>query len=713
MVPVRKLVVAAAGVVAALGAVGVPAVAEAAPTPVTVKVIGAQTYGGQPAFSGSTGTAGLTVSGVTCTGLTSGAAIAPTLPALGSYAIAGSTCSGGQLSNPDYVIAGYQGGSHTVFRAPLTVTADDKAKDYGDANPALTHTVTGFVNGQDGSVLTGAPALSTTATTSSNAGTYPISITKGTLAVPSNNYFLNFAAGTLTVRPKPLTVSVTGAQEYGIDPLFVASSGVAGVTVKDVTCTGLTSGQAIARTLPVGAYTIDGASCSGGVPSSGNYAVGSYRGGRFSVLKAALTVTATDATRDYGTPNPAFDYSITGFRNGDDASAVTGAPELSTTATSTSDVGSYPITPAAGTLTSGNYRFIYVPGTLSVTAKPVSVTVTGAQNYGGAPAFGGKTGVSGLTVSGVSCSRLSDGQAITPTLQVGNTYAIDPASCSGGVLSNPNYTIGDYKSGGFSVFKVNLTVTADDLSRTYGFGNPALTHSFSGFQNDDDASDLGGAPALTTAALVKSNAGTYPIDIALGTLSSPNYRFVLKAGTLTVTKRELQVKADPATRTYGAADPAFTATFTGFRNGDTAAALSGAPAFSTTATASSVPGDYPLTVAQGTLSSPNYTFAGFAGSTLTITSGTVDIATTPVGGGNVSATVTYGAAKTPVVGSTITFTIGKGTVVACTAVTDATGKALCKPSALDNTKILIAGYTARFPGTAYLLPAEHHQALLG
>lgn len=527
-----------------LGLLSAPTAAEAA-TPVTVRVNGLQTYGGTPTFTGSTVVAGVTVSGMTCTGLTSGSPIGPTLAALGTYTIDGATCSGGVLSDPDYTISGYIGQRLTVNRAALKVTADDKARDFGDANPPLTYTATGFVNGEDSSLLTGAPTLATGATPSSAPGDYPISILKGSLAA-SNNYSLtSFVSGKLRVRPKPVTVAVTGVQIYGGSPVFLGSSGVAGVTV-----------------------------------------------------------------------------------------------------------------------------------------------------------------------SGVTCTRLADGRDIAPSLPVANSYPIDPDSCSGGLLSSASYTIGGYASVRFNVLKAALTVAADDKSRVYGFGNPSLTSTITGFQNGEGASAISGAPTLSTSAVVKSDAGSYPIDIEAGTLAAANYRFVLEDGTFTITKRQLTVAADPATREYGAPDPAFTATFTGFRNGDTAAALSGAPAFSTPATATSDPGDHPLDIAAGSLASPNYTFSGFTSSTLTITRTDATIVTKKMVNGILQATVTYGAASTPVVGSTITFTVGSGDKVACTGVTDAAGKATCTATGANRTAIVLQGYTARFPGTPGVLPGAKKQGIL-
>ena len=61
-----------------------------------------------------------------------------------------------------------------------------------------------------------------------------------------------------------------------------------------------------------------------------------------------------------------------------------------------------------------------------------------------------------------------------------------------------------------------------------------------------------------------------------------------------------------------------TATLTGFVNGDTAAVVSGAASLSTTATAGSGVGSYPITVAAGTLDAANYDFPNLVNGTLTI-----------------------------------------------------------------------------------------------
>jgi len=96
-----------------------------------------------------------------------------------------------------------------VAPAPLTVTADNQDMGHGDAIPGLTYTIQGFVNGETRSVVQGVPDLSTTASSASAAGRYPITVAAGTLA--ADNYDFNLVNGQLTVHPKVVDVRL----DYG------------------------------------------------------------------------------------------------------------------------------------------------------------------------------------------------------------------------------------------------------------------------------------------------------------------------------------------------------------------------------------------------------------------------------------------------------------------------------------------------------------------
>ena len=77
---------------------------------------------------------------------------------VGSYSI---TCAGGADNNYNF---SYTGGTLQINKAVLTVTAENKFKQYSDPLPSLTYLITGFVGGDTISVVSGSPVLTTTAT---------------------------------------------------------------------------------------------------------------------------------------------------------------------------------------------------------------------------------------------------------------------------------------------------------------------------------------------------------------------------------------------------------------------------------------------------------------------------------------------------------------------------------------------------------------------
>ena len=76
-----------------------------------------------------------------------------------------------------------------------------------------------------------------------------------------------------------------------------------------------------------------------------------------TVAKASLTVAANPASMTFGSSVPSFTSMITGFVNNETPSVVSGHATLSTTATSSSPVGSYPITVNVSGLSAANYTF--------------------------------------------------------------------------------------------------------------------------------------------------------------------------------------------------------------------------------------------------------------------------------------------------------------------------------------------------------------------
>lgn len=154
---------------------------------------------------------------------------------------------------------------------------------------------------------------------------------------------------------------------------------------------------------------------------------------------------------------------------------------------------------------------------------------------------------------------------------------------------------------------VPVTITANNLTMVYGDDVPTLTYTSEG-------GALNGTPKLSTTATKTSPVGTYPIKVEKGTITNEAVTYV--AGTLTITQAPLTVGVQNVTIKEGDAIPSFTLTYSGFRNGDTESkAFTTKPTATTTATASSKAGTYPITVSGG--SAKNYS--------LTYTQGTLTI----------------------------------------------------------------------------------------
>jgi filamentous hemagglutinin family protein len=252
---------------------GAPGTLTVTPRAITVTA-GTQSrvYGdANPALTYQVGGSGL-VNGDTLSGTL--ATSATTASNVGVYGI-----NQGTLAASTNYALNYAGANLTVTPRAITVTADAKSRAYGDTNPALTYQVggSGLVNGD---TLSG--ALATSATTSSNVGTYGIG--QGSLAA-SANYALNYASANLTVTPRAITVTADAkSRAYGdANPALTYQVGGSGLVNGDTLSGALTTSATTSS--DAGVYGIT----QGALAASSNYA--------FAFVGANLTVTPAAAPR--------------------------------------------------------------------------------------------------------------------------------------------------------------------------------------------------------------------------------------------------------------------------------------------------------------------------------------------------------------------------------------------------------------------------------
>jgi hypothetical protein len=248
---------------------------------------------------------------------------------------------------------------------------------YGEVNPALTASITGFKLGQDASVLDTGPTLGTPATQASDVGAY--AITAGGAA--DTNYAFAYEEGQLDITQALLTVTADDkVREYGeANPALTAS--ITGFKLGQdagVIDTGPTLGTPATAASDVGLYAI-----TAGGAADGNYAF-AYADGQLEIDKATLEVTLIDPTpaRAQGQANPVFDLSYSGFKLNQTVANLENQGRAETQAAPTSPTGVYPIWFSGGY--DSNYAFAFARplGTLLVTGAALPPTVENARDYG-------------------------------------------------------------------------------------------------------------------------------------------------------------------------------------------------------------------------------------------------------------------------------------------------------------------------------------------
>jgi hypothetical protein len=237
---------------------------------------------------------------------------------------------------------------------------------------------------------------------------------------------------------------------YGVSPIALTGTATSGLTVTfsvDPTSTG--AGTISGNTLTVkgpGNLVID-------ANQSGNtdYQAATQLQRIIVVNKAALTVTANNATRAYGLANPTLTVSYSGFANGDTvATAVTGSPSVTTTAVATSLPGSYPIAASLGTLASAKYTLSFVNGTLTVSFTGSVPTSGSACNGAYSGTFRGNLSVA----SGQTCVLVGGGATGNITETSGN-LVLSSATVGGNVTVNGG---GTFSIGPSTIIKGNLQI---------------------------------------------------------------------------------------------------------------------------------------------------------------------------------------------------------------------------------------------------------------
>ena len=284
----------------------------------------------------------------------------------GTYVINSSVYSDQQ----GYVIT-FVPGSLVINPATLTVSAGNASRAYGQANPTVAPTYTGFM-GSDSvtTALTAQPTIVSSAVLTSPVGSYVLT----PQGAASSNYIFNYVPGSLTISQAILAMTANATTStYGLAlPTFTGylSGLVNGDTQATVSTGTLTFTSPASITSDVGAYAING---SGLTLTNSNYQLAQAAGNA-----TALTVNPLPLT-----------VQVQGNKVFDGTTALNN-PVFTSNALSTNPVtiqGTAVYATTAGMGVAINASGLTFSGAHAADYSLVSTTATGSGNITPAPYF--------------------------------------------------------------------------------------------------------------------------------------------------------------------------------------------------------------------------------------------------------------------------------------------------------------------------------------
>ena len=445
---------------------------------------------------------------------------------VGTYAIQQGTLT---LSN-NYLIT-FVSGTLTIEMRSVTITADAKSKQYGQADPALTYQVT------TGSLIVG-DSISGALARNSGSGVGSYTITQGSLSL-SANYNLTFVSANLSVTAKPITITANSLQTkvYGeSDPTFQY----------EITNGSLESGDSLSGSLSrssgstVGTYALNI-----GTLANSNYEI-SFVSANFAITRKPITITASAKTKVYDQADPSLVFTVT-------SGSLVGSDSLSGSLSRVSgeNVGTYAIT--QGSVANSNYDISYVGADLTIErASQNALSLTTSQiTYGTSVVLGsnGGSGTGAVTYSVSSAGTAGcsiAGDTLSATGDVGTTCTVTVTKAL-----SANYNVATSSAATITVINRSITVTATSARKNYGDADPELAYTIT-------SGALVAGDTLTGALNRASGESVGTHSITQGTLANASYTITYVGANLTIDRRPITVRAANKTKVFGQTDPSLT-----------------------------------------------------------------------------------------------------------------------------------------------------------
>lgn len=533
----------------------------------------------------------------------------------------------------------YIPGTLTVTKAPLSISAGNYTKKQGDAMPVFKASYAGFKNGENESVLTKQPVFSCEANEASAPAEYAVTIS----GADAENYDISYEQGVLTVTgmPKPIistdeaTLRITTETDNTV--IYYTLDG----TEPNENARKYTEPINLYASCEIKAIAVNGDAKS--EVSSAEYHDAEYP----NIVKVGDIITANIINN--GEENLPMIFKVTSvypfevcmmykgnYVEGWSNEQIIGEVEIpaqviangiiynlkrigDSAMTHLTNVSSLKLSEGLEYIDGSSFRYctriteLIVPNSIREIELGFVVECHNLKTI----VLG--TGVEKLYSWSFWCAQTSLQEIyslnpIPPTCVYPNSTFISlpegvtlyvPLGSKSAYETAPGW---DYFAGHIVEMDMSpATVKVKDCSREYGDDNPT-------FEIETEGAALIGEPEIICSADKNSKVGTYEIEINKGTIK--NYYVTFVPGSLTVTKAPLVVTADNYTITQGDKLPEFTASYSGFKNGEDVSVLTKQPVFSCDTNEASAPGEYPITVYS--VEADNYEVKSYIAGTLTV-----------------------------------------------------------------------------------------------
>ncbi|MCS5491767.1 MBG domain-containing protein [Algoriphagus limi] len=513
-----------------------------------------------------------------------------------SVTVTGLTLDGADRDN--YEIIYPSGLQASIKKAELFITANpNQSKVFGDIDPVLTFTSSGFQGADTNAILTG--TLNRSA--GENIGSYPINL--GTLDA-GPNYSITFISANFTIASKVLEIKAVPNQSkvFGeADPSFPYTiEGFEFGDSKDI----LTGSLGRAAGEDVGIYAIN----LGTLNAGPNYAI-NFTGADFEITPATITgITFGDGSFVYD--GTAKSLAISG--------TLPAGTSVTYTNNSRTDVGTQEVT---ATISGSNFTTLELKADLTITPAPITGITFGDGSfvYDGTAKSLAISGTlpEGTTVAYTNNSRTDVGmQEVTATIS-GSNYTtlvltadltISPAEIEGITFADgsfvydgeekslqiegdlPEGTSVDYTDNGRTdvgtqevtaiisgsnyvtlELTAELTITPAEIT-----GLSFLDQSFVYDGQEKNLAVTGDIPQGATVSYEnngRTNTGSQEVTATIG---GSNYTSLELEATLEITPATLAITANPGqSKLFGQSDPVLTYSASGFAPGEDVSILTG------------------------------------------------------------------------------------------------------------------------------------------